>query len=161
MRIQQYVAVSTEARQCRDFFEAHVNKLKNTPSYSSKNLECYCAVASWFLQTRISRYGIKSDLVVGKFKTHLGWDSDHCWVRIGNDIVDITLTQFGRYEKVYIAPHDGRFTPLYVGQKAYDRLRKWPEEQSAFVSNFKDEFESYMNEKFDKFRKETVDHTTA
>ena len=66
-----------------------------------------CAVSSYTLHKKLNRLGFKSKFVQGHYRM-----MEHCWVEIDNLIIDITATQFGIKEKVYITrTNDKNYQP--------------------------------------------------
>lgn len=59
-----------------------------------KTLGGACAIMSLYLWRYLHRQGIRCQV---------RWSDGHCFVTYGNKIVDITATQFGKKQKVYIA----------------------------------------------------------
>lgn len=67
----------------------------------NSNLAGGCLMSSYMLQYVLKKQGIKSKLIRGRCR-----DNYHWWLVIDNNIVDITATQFGVKERVYIIPSD-------------------------------------------------------
>ena len=62
------------------------------------DLACMCAVASHALLTALKKKKIPCKMIRGEY------DLDgHCWLVVHDHIVDITATQFGIKEEVYVA----------------------------------------------------------
>jgi len=99
------------------------------------DLSTYCAISSYVLMKIGYSFGYKFRLAEG-VAFELGWhpteeDINHCWLEIGDDIVDITATQFGRKEKVYIVRGTNEsYKKFKSDEDALKSLRKWPSEQS-------------------------------
>jgi hypothetical protein len=101
--------------------------------HDRSDLRAMCAVASFALYNRLKNEGYDCVFVSGKFKD---WN-DHCWVEIDGCIVDITATQFGIEEDIFITPdYDDRYKPFNKRSKRKNidnvsSLRKsgWPKSQ--------------------------------
>ena len=122
-------------RRCERYVKnTNRNKL---PSYSSaKNLECMCAIASALIFKELKKHKIKATFIEGYFRTRLyslrnptKENINHCWVEVNKKIIDVTLTQFGRYPKVIVS---GKISPKYIKIFTHSRvpkLKEWPEDQ--------------------------------
>lgn len=78
------------------------------PAISHKRLAGACGIASYTLYRALKRKGYSPILAcwVSKF-------GGHAWVELGNIVIDVTATQFGRYPAVHI-----------VGRNQYDVIEK-------------------------------------
>jgi hypothetical protein len=78
-----------------------------------------CAMASWTIQKTMELLGLPVTLVRGHFKS-----GHHCWVTIGDVIVDVTATQFGIDSPVYVTTRhlDGRYVPLLFNEDAEEEF---------------------------------------
>ncbi len=85
-------------------------------------LSCFCAIASHALLTAYKLHGIEAKMVIGDFKY-----DNHCWVEIGNMIVDITVSQFHGYgeEKVFITNTKNRSYEPEKVFSTYKDLEMW------------------------------------
>ena len=73
------------------------------------NLWNWCGVASRALSMHLTEKGIRNKLIFGYFndKTRCSEaDENHCWVVVGNNIIDVTATQFGDFPPVYVVPRN-------------------------------------------------------
>jgi hypothetical protein len=62
-------------------------------------LSSMCAVASFVLKEMLKIHKIKSKVAQGYFVEEF---NTHCWIEVGNNIIDITATQFGKYPEVVL-----------------------------------------------------------
>lgn len=77
------------AKEVRDWAEAKADKW-NFPS----DLMGMCAIAAAELHVRLKRAG---------YASKIGYNSSHCFVIYKDHVLDVTATQFGTYEKVFVA----------------------------------------------------------
>ena len=68
----------------------------------SEDLCGACAICSVALCKSLKRFGYKADLVHGMYQGY----ACHCWVELDGKIYDMTATQFGIIEKVFITDID-------------------------------------------------------
>ena len=66
--------------------------------WTSPNLECACAVGSYCFMLAARKYL--------KIKMAFKASDGHCWLEYNNKIYDVTATQFGIKEKVFVLPKD-------------------------------------------------------
>lgn len=95
-----------------------------------------CGIASWTLDAIYKKLGVTSEFVMGRFNKNSRFDDsrygNHCWVQVGEYIVDLTATQFGISETVYIARiSDTRYLPEHFGRSAKLRLAKWGDQSQS------------------------------
>ncbi len=87
---------------------------------SEVNLAGACGISSWILNKILKKNKIHSELTLGWYLS----DSDpigHCWVELVKEskIVDITATQFGIKEKVFVSsPKHHRYHLCKQGKSA-------------------------------------------
>ena len=97
----------------------------------SQNLCGLCAISSFTLKKVLDRKGIKAKAFIGKFVDDVG-KTDHCWVEDNRFIFDITATQFGIPEKVYVIDKKSEKASSYQGGKMIknaNQFNGWPETQ--------------------------------
>lgn len=94
--------------------------------FDSESLQGACGIASLLLNRVLRRLGVKSEFVMGCYKDDWG-DENHCWVEIPelNRVVDITATQFGVSDEVFIGEPTFPYMPRLRGRAATTRLRCW------------------------------------
>ncbi len=84
-----------------------------------------CGIASHMLHNVLKELGIKSTFVMGHFDfegDHTYTRTNHCWLAIGDSIIDITATQF-MLEKILITSgEDERYYALKTGAKGIKTL---------------------------------------
>lgn len=110
------------AQKVRKKCEKYVKGLEN--SIYGETLSCLCAVASKALQNELVEAGYNTKLVYGN-----AFGDTHCWVELDGKIYDITATQFGVEEKVYVTDVNDED---YEKEKEVKDLRffsGWPIEQ--------------------------------
>lgn len=82
---------------------------ENPGDISSGDLSCGCAVASYFFARELRRrLGISAKFVATQ---------NHCFVEYNRYIYDLTATQFGRKEKVYVIRKTYGIDPLLVEEQ--------------------------------------------
>lgn len=107
--------------------------------YFCSDLGGMCAIASYALKQSLSKFKIRSKMVVGSFD----WRGNHpypnycnhCWLEVADKIIDITASQFDKFPSVYIVPKDdSKYKPfnMLAIKKEIGTLKKmqWPEEQT-------------------------------
>lgn len=93
-----------------------------------KDLACFCACASVFLAQKLNEHGIKAVAIRGSFDSDEG--DNHCWVDVDNNIIDITATQFGIRDKIFITTYNNSSFYVSMGHiKSIYCLHGWPVEQ--------------------------------
>ena len=98
----------------------------DSSGYFNEKLACFCAVGSGALFHALSKGGFKPLFVRGNY-LYNGKDNwtQHCWVQLGDAIVDITATQFGELPEVLVCSlHDGHYYNL-------EQFDQWIEIQVA------------------------------
>lgn len=100
----------------------------------SSNLSGACATASFGFWEKAKISGFDPKFVFGFFdkKAQQKTKNEHCWVQIGELIIDPTYSQFdSRFQTAYITDmSDKRYYPQLVENKALDLVLSWPEGQS-------------------------------
>jgi len=93
-------------KQCETFAESPA--AKEYDFHNQYDLRCMCAVASHTLLTAFQKQNIECQMVSGKFYCkRTGTRSDHCWVEVDGNIVDITVTQFDSdLPEVFVVPEN-------------------------------------------------------
>ena len=77
-----------------------------------------CGNASSILVKVLQHFGVKSHFYSGDYYVPgAKHGSGHCWMQYKNKIIDITATQFGQTDRVFIHPTN---TELYSGYKSTD-----------------------------------------
>lgn len=106
---------------CQDNSEVH---------YPS--LEGGCGIASYTLWKVYQAFQIEVDLV---------GNSGHCFLKLGNFIVDLTATQFFTAPEVYVVEIESK--PSYyhrikhINEEMLDQLETWPIDQQPFQHDVK------------------------
>lgn len=128
---KRLLEIAKKARRLTERFQ------KKNPEIGSEDLECYCAIGSKILYELAKKEGYRVSFVEGNFSNnkYTAWDRDipnHCWVEYKKVILDITATQFGIQEKVYIVEreNDKRYKVISTGRKAFSGMKEWPQEQN-------------------------------
>jgi hypothetical protein len=116
------------ARQVRDRCEDVANKT----NWFGADLSCMCGVASYALRRALRKEGIPAELICGEYTDHAGQlNGDyHCWVSVGNCIIDITATQFGNPHKIYVvAINNYHYIKKKVVKNPSAFFKQWPPDQ--------------------------------
>ncbi|HUU87864.1 MAG TPA: hypothetical protein VMX17_08935 [Candidatus Glassbacteria bacterium] len=101
----------------------------------------YCGLGSALLHKTATVHNIKTDFVLGTFKTpnRKKKKSGHCWVEFGDHIIDITASQFGINSRIYVSNiGDDRYTYVAKNDTAIFAIETcWPPEQkfSTYVED--------------------------
>lgn len=112
--------------------------------YEPRELDCLCAIASDFLVKVAEQFGFEVYLTEGIAFENISRDhplteqGNHMWVEWREFIIDITATQFGVREHVYMigARSTTKYHAVLFGAEAEKSLRnRWPREQrpTAFL----------------------------
>ena len=96
-------------------------------NFNADNLQGACGISSRVLHRALRRLGVQNDFVMGRFGDDWGTRDTHCWVEIPRlrQVVDVTATQFGIEEPVYIGPIDHPYISHVRNVQATNRLRNW------------------------------------
>lgn len=85
------------------------------------NLQGGCLMASYMLRYVLDKHGVSSKLMRGEFNGCYHW-----WIEVDDYIVDITATQFGNRNKVYILKNT---SVRYVGKQHRSlKFQRWDRE---------------------------------
>jgi len=83
-------------RRCEKF-------AKRRDNYFGDDLEGLCAIASCIIHKLLERKGIDSKMVYGQYHTNEDCTGfGHCWVECGDQVIDVTATQFDLLPKVIV-----------------------------------------------------------
>lgn len=102
--LKKLVILAHEARK-------HVEGLRDY----GEDLHLACGVSSVHLMSMSFKNNIFPTFVSGYFKDKIGCSVPHCWVEYYGYVVDITATQFGSNQKVYVAKANKSY-------KAYQKI---------------------------------------
>jgi hypothetical protein len=92
--IRKIRRIASQAREtCSHYIQKNPGRNYQLNCNNPVTLDCFCAIASVFLQKVLKNAGIETRLVTGTYKL-----DGHCWLEYNNHIIDITLRQFGRKE---------------------------------------------------------------
>lgn len=116
------------ARKIRKKCEIFANsyRARDYDYYQNSNLACMCAVASYVLVKALRGNGIRCWMVWGRFGK---WDDQHCWVETKDNIIDITATQFGGFDPVYIVAKPNGDYKMGRVISSYMQLDTWESQQ--------------------------------
>jgi hypothetical protein len=91
----------------------------------SQDLCGACAVASSLLTHELKKQGVNSFLVIGQYiRGDVPWT--HCWVETNSDIIDITATQFGIEQKVFLSDkRNSAYKRDFFGKAASKEVTQW------------------------------------
>lgn len=92
------------------------------PFWDQRTLHGACGVGSMYLKYALDALNVEATYVTGVFEVegdiHLSNDGtatqkihrmNHCWVRVGGTIIDVTATQFGIPERVHVQAVDAPY----------------------------------------------------
>lgn len=116
------------------------------------SLTCACAVASYVNDRILTIAGFDSRLMLGQWDTH-----GHCWTEVRSNGVclclDVTATQFGRYDDVILLPKNAYFALGFMhDMKTSSRARPttsfvdWGEQSPAHHARVIENFVNHFNE---------------
>jgi hypothetical protein len=148
-----------QAKVCHKFL-ARRAKIYPLSDVRNNKLEGWCAVASVLLVYRLKKLGYKNaQLHVGAYgkmdrkriKKNVYEDvTNHCWVTLNKQIIDITAQQFSGITASVYLPNEKEskeYIGKYTGGAATKELLGWPEEQSPFVDRATKKLQtSYLHE---------------
>lgn len=132
------------AREARKEMENFAKDHQNIGDHigDPKDLNCQCAISSYFLKLLGKRFGYNLTLVQGvafeRPYSHTDNDINHCWIEYKDHIIDLTATQFNKkLKKVHVVnKKNENYLPLRKSCSK-DSFKDWPEDQSPF--EFKEE----------------------
>jgi len=132
------IEIATDIRK-KAYNFAMSDASKEYDFHHEDNLSCMCAVASYALYKDLLKKGYNSDtvkFVEGDFEDEY---CGHCWIEIEGFIVDVTATQFGIENEIYITKigKDRR----YIKERETDLMPNWHMKQTPYWSDFKRFFE--------------------
>jgi hypothetical protein len=108
--------------------------------HKKSDLKCACAITSIFVAEVLNRLGYDCKIIQGvyiyhpivKFKAKYSIDDiNHCWVEVGDIIVDLTASQFGESAILLMDKH-WKFSPVRITQfKNFNcrHFNDWPKKQ--------------------------------
>ena len=114
----------SDAKRIRKLFEEL--ELRRISKKRNITLQGYCARASYELYHCLQLADRVGDFVLGTYE-----DKPHCWVEIGDEIVDLTATQFCIVDAVYITNvSNPKYKKQCINNDALLLIQStWPEEQ--------------------------------
>ena len=87
-----------------------------------------CGIASYSLYRVYREHKYNAKLACGSFKN---WP--HAFLICDEFIVDITATQFGISDEVYISKSDSvNYKVKYINEQAIESLKRWPSSKQPF-----------------------------
>lgn len=101
------------------------------------DLGCACAIASMALAKSFKAWGYPARVVRGQYGGREYDGDDHCWVVSGDEIYDITATQFGERTKVMIVGKQHRKRGQFVYGKtmrSYADFDEWDDQRPTKYS---------------------------
>lgn len=109
------------------------------PQPYDKDLGCMCAISSWFTSRRLKELGYDVKVIDGYYKGDEKNGDSHCWMILGDKIVDLTYTQFeSKAPKIYITDKDDKDFSFYREIKFVKDFLLWPGEQKPVRKNIKE-----------------------
>jgi hypothetical protein len=120
---QKVISYAKSSRKIVERLAKHIDNSWPVEAGDSKTLECYCAIASHLLYKLAKKNNIKINFHVGKFKSY-----DHAFNSYDGKIIDITATQFGLKNKVYVIDSENPYYKIHFSnEKAIDYVEHyWP-----------------------------------
>jgi hypothetical protein len=103
---------------------ANAEKYRSATQLFGSRLDGMCAICSWALAEAFRRHGHAAVAVYGLFD-----GNPHCWVRAGEEVWDITGTQFGsKFPKVHKTTVDDEMYAEYMTVPDLDHSwwNRWP-----------------------------------
>jgi len=100
------------------------NKVKGFEEFG-KDLMGMCAISSCALKRVLEENGIESTLIKGQY----GLVSEHCWVDLPDHCIDLTLTQFGKKEKIHFIDKQSALFKNFICLKKEPKItdfKNWP-----------------------------------
>ena len=79
-----------------------------------------CAIAASALRRVLNRLGHEAVFVVGFYD-----GMHHSWVELGDEVLDITATQFGDFPEVHVAPARPPYEHTLRGPRALTHVNGW------------------------------------
>lgn len=139
--------IATATRKEMESF-ARENRGVSYDNDASRDLECFCAIASYFLVMMGRKFGYHLTLVQGNAFEGAGdefvFDEDdedlqdrinHCWVEHNGKIIDLSAKQFNpSLNKVHVVDvNNNEYWPVHRNNAVRrDFKEKWPNEQSPY-----------------------------
>lgn len=116
-------------------------------SISYKDLCGACGIGSWVLNRVYRRLGVNSHFVMGRYDKnshfHDTYYGNHCWLEIDKHIVDVTATQFGVPDRVFVTGFDNPcYRAEYYDRAAFCRLSRWGDQSQ---SSWRHELQEIVN----------------
>lgn len=101
-----------------------VDWCQHNPEVYHPSLEGGCGIASYTLWKVYLAFGFSAELV---------GNSGHCFLKLGELIVDLTATQFFQAPEVYVGPSKGYYHEVKkINQEMLDDFQGWPKKQRPF-----------------------------
>ena len=106
-----------------------VDWCQHNPGVYHPSLEGGCGIASYSLWKVYLAFGFPAELV---------GNSGHCFLKLGDLIVDLTATQFFQAPEVYVVilrsgPEKSYYHRVeYCNQEMIDQFKTWPRDQRPF-----------------------------
>lgn len=134
MKQRDLDTVAIVAHKVRDWAESYA--IKHSEHFG-KDLGGLCAITSRKIHQELKQKGIQSSL-------HLfeGDNYGHCFITVGNYVVDVTATQFRVRGKVIILPREIATRVFWISHKQfneagqlmkYQKETGWPYEQTMLL----------------------------
>jgi hypothetical protein len=97
-----------------------------------------CGIASYSLYRVYREHKYNAKLACGSFK-----DWPHAFLICDGFIIDITATQFGISDEVYISKSDSvNYKVKYINEQAIESLKRWPVSKQPF--QYKEEIDKLL-----------------
>ena len=84
---------------------------------NAKTLRGLCGIASYALYQALIKEGFRPTFMMGDMPTVLG---KHCWVELNGKVIDVTATQFGVIDRVFVTkPTDRALSYFYESRSPF------------------------------------------
>ena len=128
---------------------------KDLHKYNRSDLECLCAISSWFFMNLAKYFKYPMHMVIGQYD----W-CGHCWNVYGSYHIDLTATQFDKHQRVYITrvgeDNNYKFECFYRNQSSLvnETLNDWPVCQVPFT--YEDTLDEHMDSAIERLTQRAV-----
>lgn len=117
-------------------------------NFNAETLQGACGISSRVLHRVLRRLGVQNDFVMGVYVD--AWQEEgkdnHCWVEIPrlDVIVDVTATQFGILDKIYVTEPKFPYIETCRNATATRRLARWGGQSHVWYEGRLKRIEDYV-----------------
>ena len=159
---QKIFEVLPKFRQAvKSFTNSHLSA--NLDCHKRKDLKCSCAISSHAMGTLLEKMGYSPTIVFGVYDENdtkpTDWiDINHCWIELGDHIIDVTATQFGVEEEILfdeVEKFNSKFFPIIrttvssakADMRKYmsNDISEWQKRQTPSLRNTKHILRAYQD----------------